>query len=47
MIHITAKLGIEELTQQTQNIFKTFAQRLCIGPTLYKCYKNVLFAGKS
>ena len=33
-------------TQQTQNIFITFVQRqpnvFDVGPTLYKCYKNVL-----
>ena len=35
-----------ELPQQTQNICITFIQRRTnVGPTLYKCYANVVFAG--
>ena len=36
-----------DTTQQTQNICIRFAQRrpnvFDIGPTLYKCYTNILF----
>ena len=40
------QVSVNGYTQQTQSIFITFVQRrhnvFEVGPTLYKCYKNVL-----